>query len=129
MSANDKILPADDVLSKLLKIILDLSYEDREALLKAAENIQSVESDDTQRVSGRKAYSNYVNFFSGDKSYWGLSIDISNGGMFIETSESHELSEVITLNFPNTDQTKIVEIQAKIVRITPKGIGVEFTEG
>ena len=121
---NDKV--ASDVLARLQKVILELSHDHRKILLKQVEDLLADEPEDIQRSSNRKEYSTYVNFFLNDDSHWGLSRDISKSGMFIETYEPFSTNQEIKIFLPNPDNTKIIEVPAKITRATPDGIGVVF---
>ncbi len=126
MPNNDNDQIAADVLARLQKVILELSHDHRKILLKLAEDLLADEPEDIQRSSNRKEYSTYVNFFLNDDSHWGLSRDISKSGMFIETYESFSINQEIKIFLPNPDNTKIIEVPAKIARATPDGIGVVF---
>ncbi len=126
MPNNDNDQIAADVLAKLQKVILELSHDHRKRLLQQAQDLLADEPEDIQRASTRKQYSTYVNFFLNDDSHWGLSRDISKSGMFIEIYESFSINREIKIFLPNPDNTKIIEVPAKITRATPDGIGVVF---
>ena len=126
MPNNDNDQIAADVLARLQKMILELSHDHRKILLKQVEDLLADEPEDIQRSSNRKEYSTYVNFFLNDDSHWGLSRDISKSGMFIETYEPFSTNQEIKIFLPNPDNTKIIEVPAKITRATPDGIGVVF---
>ena len=126
MPNNDNDQIAADVLARLQKMILELSHDHRKILLKQVEDLLADEPEDIQRSSNRKEYSTYVNFFLNDDSHWGLSRDISKSGMFIETYEPFSTNQEIKIFLPNPDNTKIIEVPAKISRATPDGIGVVF---
>ncbi|MEE8540158.1 MAG: PilZ domain-containing protein [Desulfobacterales bacterium] len=126
MPNNDNDQIAADVLARLQKVILELSHDHRKSLLQQAEDLLADEPEDIQRSSNRKEYSTYVNFFLNDDSHWGLSRDISKSGMFIETYELFSINQEIKIFLPNPDNTKIIEVPAKIARATPDGIGVVF---
>jgi len=123
-NGNDQI--AAEVLARLQKMILELSHDHLKILLKQAEDLLVDEPEDIQRSNNRKEYSTYVNFFLNDDSHWGLSRDISKSGMFIETYEPFPVNQEIKIFLPNPDNTKIIEVPAKITRTTPDGIGVVF---
>ena len=54
--------------------------------------------------------------------------DISESGMFIRLENpQHRVSEVVTLQF-DAGSERIVQGTARVVRIDPAGIGVEFVE-
>ena len=54
--------------------------------------------------------------------------DISESGMFIRLENpQHQTGEVVTLQF-DAGKERIVQGTARIVRIDPTGIGVEFVE-
>jgi len=114
------------VLTRLQRMILDLSHEHRQKLLAQAEVLLADVPEDKQRKSPRKPYSTYVNFLLDGESHWGLSRDISKGGMFIETYEIFVINQEIKIYLPNPDNTKIIEVPAQIARTTADGIGVVF---
>ena len=126
MPNNDDDKIAADVLARLQKLILELSHDLRKRLLQQAQDLLAAEPPEIQRTSARKQYSTYVNFFLKDDSHWGLSRDISKSGMFIETYEPFSVNRKIKIFLPNPDNTKIIEVPAKIARATPDGIGVVF---
>jgi len=126
MPNNDNDQITDDVLARLQKVILELSPDHQKMLLKQAEDLLADDPEDIQRATSRKQYSTYVNFFINGDSHWGLSRDISKNGMFIEAYEPFSINQEIKIFLPNPDNTKIVEVPAKITRATPDGIGVVF---
>ena len=55
-----------------------------------------------------------------------IALDISTGGMFIETDESFHFGDVLTVMIPNPREETTLKVPAKVVRTTEKGIGIEF---
>jgi len=129
-------MPTDykDVQTRLIRKILDLSDEDKQALLSQLEGEIGSQLDDDalppgefeQRNSKRKEYQNTINFFHGTDSFWGFINNISETGLYIETDGTFELGWSLTaiLLLPNSDKTR--EIPVRVARKDPDGIGVEF---
>ena len=116
----------NEVLTRLIRRVLDLTLADQVSLLKRLDAKTKKTTTAGQRQHQRKVYSGYINFYIGDQSCWGLCRDISNGGMYIETDENLSLNDPLLLNVPNSDNTKIMKLSAKVVRRESEGIGVAF---
>jgi len=85
------------------------------------------ESEMELRKHPRRSFSKPVYFSAHNRYYQGLIRDISRGGLFIQTSDSISLGREIHLVIPHTKFDKNVMIRGKVVRLTPKGVGVKFT--
>ena len=119
-------LRSDSIIVSLIKLILELSAEQRVSLLKQVEKMVHHSFDEDIRESLRKPYSGALTFILDNLPRKGNSKDLSSGGMFIETEEIFSVGDVITILFPNPQKKNDVKIPAKIVRTLPNGIGVEF---
>ena len=124
----------DKVTIALIRAILELPHDRRLMLLDQVEKIRlsstdpstDPSTDEEGRTWHRQSYGCYINFYDGDRSFWGLSQNISTGGMFIETDQSFATGNTITVLIPNPREEKTLKVPSKIVHITEKGIGVEF---
>ena len=114
---------------RLIKLILDLPSDQRLQLLKQAEAMASPSSDENERDTGRKPFTASLSFYLDNITHNGKSRDVSAGGMFIETIldvNAVKIGDVITIDFPRSQKEGTVKVPARIVRIIPEGIGVEF---
>lgn len=60
--------------------------------------------------------------------YMGIIRDISTNGLYVETINSFELGEPVPLSFPHfTEYPRKFRLYGKVVRITKKGVGIQFT--
>ena len=126
MADFDQELSKDRIIVRLIRLIIDLPGDQQEALLRQIEKNQLPDDNLGERDINRKPYENTIHFTIKDKSYTGVSQDISSGGMFIKTDEPFSVGQVMTLTIPFPKQHKQIKIPAEIVRSTPDGIGIEF---
>ncbi len=114
---------------RLIKLILDLPSDQRLQLLKQAEAMASPSSDENERDTGRKPFATSLTFNLDNITHNGKSRDVSAGGMFIEAVLDFSvvrIGDVIKIDFPRSKKEGTVKVPARIVRIIPEGIGVEF---
>ena len=126
MNDDEQQLGKDSITVRLITLILNMPYDRQVALLKQLEEIPVTTLETTDRDDTRKLYSSTVSFSVRDRSYKGISKDISSGGMFIETNESFSVGEIISLTIPFADKKRNIKVPAEIMRITDEGIGVKF---
>ena len=110
------------VTSRLLDLILKMPFDERRALLKELEQKYAT----GKRDAIRKNYFMDVEFASGGRLFKGFIQNISSAGLFIETRESFEGGEKITLTFQLPDDQGNFKAEGEIVRIEPEGIGVKL---
>ncbi len=67
-----------------------------------------------------------VRFSSGKQKYTGFITDISRGGAFIETRDRLSPGQLIQLVLPGDGLHEDLPLQAWVVRLSPKGIGLKF---
>ena len=97
------------------------------------ENLQSSAVKDTKsnskdlRKHSRRSYRKPVLFTSQNQYYEGLANNISNGGVFIETSDTLSVGQVIKLVIPGTRIDKGVMLKCEVIHVKPQGAGVKFT--
>ena len=126
MSRKDSPLVDDTVTIRLIKMILDLSKAQRLKLLQQIEEMAVIASLKDQRGHMRKSLATTISFSAAKRFYSGISRDISNNGMFIQTKGDFMVGQVIDLSMPFANQNKPIQSQASIVRVSSGGIGVEF---
>jgi hypothetical protein len=113
LEINSRLVP-------LLKSTTNLSDNERRILLKFLED-KGIK----KRKHHRKPYFMEVDYATCDRAYKDFIRDISEGGIFIETTRRFSVGEEILMSlfFPNRSHRLIT---GKIVRITPNGIGIKF---
>ena len=114
------------VTDRLISLILEMPEEQQEALLAELELKLSKE----RRRHIRKSFVTVVDFASEDRAYREFIQDISEGGVYIQSSGSFSVGQEVLLTFPFPELHKFIKIAGRIVRATEEGIGVQFkTEG
>lgn len=141
----------------LVKLVLDMSYNDRSKLLKRVEagklNIAVVTErllkfilrmpyaerqellDELEegiskgkRGNTREAYFTDVVFVANGKAFKGFIKNISADGVFVETSQKFSAGQQITLAFALPNSEDHIKITGRIARTLPWGFGVQFNE-
>jgi len=79
-----------------------------------------------RRKRVREPFFMVVNYSVEDRFYTSHILNISAGGVFIETRIAFTAGQEISLTFPLPDYQKHIKIIGKIVRLTQQGIGVKF---
>ncbi len=110
------------VTARLLELIIDMPEEDQRILL---EDLEAKLSNDT-RKNTRKPFSMVVDYVAKDRICNDFIKDISAGGMFIENRMQFLVGQELLLTFPLPNNRKHIKIAARVIRTTPKGIGVKF---
>ena len=116
--------PTDtDILTRrLLKRVAGLSLEEQRALLEILEARSEVEKRDLPR----RPLVLEVAFGEGSCRYRDYALDISAGGMFIETGERFAVGDRIRLAFRLPNFGTPIRLSGRVVRTSPTGIGVRF---
>jgi Tfp pilus assembly protein PilZ len=86
----------------------------------------SIRDNGDPRAHPRKPYVQYVFFKYRNQHYKGLVINISRGGVFIETKNNFLFGHTIELAIPSPKNNKNIRINGWIARLCPSGIGVTF---
>jgi Tfp pilus assembly protein PilZ len=74
----------------------------------------------------RRKYDQTITFSTQNRQYSAYCKDISNSGIFIQTSEIFQLGQLVTLDIPFSDGKESIKVPAEIVRVNPDGIGLKF---
>ena len=75
----------------------------------------------------RKSYGSNVVFVVDGTEYYGISEDISAGGMFVRTNIPFPVGREIILKLQlKNNKEKETTLHARVVRITKEGMGVRF---
>jgi Tfp pilus assembly protein PilZ len=131
-----KQLVKDNVITELLKLIIDMSEEEKAVLLEQLgevpyedEPIRTVNLDDDEsfmRGNPRKICLLAARCTVEDRSFKSYIIDISSVGAFIESNDRFPIGQKITIavKLPNYPET--MQLKGRIARSGSKGIGVKF---
>jgi Tfp pilus assembly protein PilZ len=112
-----KQLIGDDVTTQLCKLIVEMSEDQQVILLEQLEAMPVAEMPErTVSLEGNESSMR-------DKSYI---LDISIGGVFIETNETFTIGQEIMLNFALPHYQKPFKLRGKISWGSPRGFGVKF---
>ncbi len=86
------------------------------------------ETREEKRVSQRIPSSAVVTYAVRGKAYEDFLIDISAGGLFIETNAIFSVGQQISLTFPLPGYQSYIKVTGIVVRTTGRGVGVMFDE-
>ncbi len=126
MENNQDFPDNNDVTLQLIKQILGMTDGERQTLLEQLGKIPMKELSLGDRDGFRRKYDQTITFSTQDRQYSALCKDISNGGIFIQTSEIFQLGQLVTLDIPFSDGKKSIKVPAEIVRVSSDGIGLKF---
>lgn len=111
-------------LTERLKSLIDNLTEERKSLLlELLLEWQQKEQRDDRRIPCLVA----VDYYDQHKIYRDFIQDLSRGGVFIETKESFEQGQKISLTFTLPSSQNHFKTTGEIVRTSPKGIGIRFS--
>ncbi len=129
-------LAGDRIAEQLFKLIVDLSEEQQMLLLEqlgqpleyeAPETTISLEgTEPSMRENPRKSCLINAHYSIQGNSFLSYILDISIGGVFIETSERVPVGETITLNFTLPSLSQPFTMSGRIAWSGPQGFGVKF---
>ena len=133
-----KQLVADDVSSQLCKLIIEMTEEQQIILLEQLESMPVAEmpertvsledNESSMRENPRKPCLINANYTIQNEDYKSYILDISIGGVFIETDKKFTLGQKILLNFMLPNNQKPFKINGTISWGSPRGFGVKFDE-
>ncbi len=116
----------NDVTLQLFKRILEITDGERLDLLEQLRKAPVQELSLGDRDSIRRIYDQTITFFTQNRQYRALCKNISNDGIFIQTSEIFRLGQLVTLDIPFSDGKESITVPAEIVHVNPDGIGLQF---
>lgn len=132
-------LDKNEVTVRLIELILDMPDADRLAFLKDLENRHFAEKAklsvktktpyQEMRRHPRKTSLIAVDCKTHDLCFTNFINDISNGGVFIETSAHFYEGQQLKMNFSLAEAGKPITVNGKVVRVNAQGIGVQFIDG
>jgi Tfp pilus assembly protein PilZ len=133
-----KQLIGDDVITQLCKLIIEMSEDQQIILLEQLESMPVAEmpertvslegNDSSMRGNPRKPCLINANYRIQNKDYKSYILDISIGGVFIETNETFTIGQEIVLNFKLPHNQNPFKLSGTISWGSPRGFGVKFDE-
>ena len=126
MEDNQDFSDKNDVILQLIKQILEMTDGERLDLLEQLGKVPVKELSLGDRDGFRRMYDQTITFSTQDRQYRAPCKDISNGGIFIQTSEIFQLGQMVTLDIPFSDGRESIKVPAEIVRVNSDGIGLKF---
>jgi Tfp pilus assembly protein PilZ len=120
MTTKNKHFIASGLTARLFEIIEGMSKLEKEKLLPLIGK--------KARKHVREPYIMAVDFETEDGSYRGFILDISVGGVNIETKQNFSIGQEISLSLPFPKLEEPLKITGRVVRQTPHGVGVMFAE-
>lgn len=109
--------------ARLLNVILSMSEEQQETILKQAGDL--IKSD--RRTFDRKSCDLQVDFATSNRTHKGYIKNISQVGVFIEAQAPIMIGEEVLMIFKINRTSKAVKLKGEIAHATRWGVGVEFT--
>jgi len=126
MDEYDEYSNSNNIILRLMEIILAMNDEQRLELLDKLEELPTEELSLGDRNEVRKDFQRNISFSVQDRNYRAICKDISNGGIFIQTNEVFSVGQAVVLNIPFTDGNREIKVPAEIVRVSSHGIGLKF---
>jgi Tfp pilus assembly protein PilZ len=131
-----KQLVGDKVTAHLFKLIIEMSEDQQLILLEQMghpveselpERTVSLEgTEPSMRENPRKSCLINANYQIRGSQFRSYILDISIGGVFIETSDRLKVGEAVVLNFSLPDAAQPISVSGKIAWSGPQGFGVKF---
>jgi len=117
----------DSITVRLIRQVMEMSYEQQLELLKQLEEMPTAALDVSDRDEKRKPFRTKVAFTVQGVDYAGICGDISASGMFVETdSTEFAVGQALVLTILFTNRKQQAKIPAEIVNIRENGIGIRF---
>ncbi len=126
MENNENFPEKNEIILQLIKRILGMTDGERLDLLEQLGMVPVKELSLGDRDDSRRKYDQTITFSTQNRQYSALCKDISNGGIFVETSEMFRLGQLVTLNIPFSHGEESIKVPAEVVRVNPDGIGLRF---
>jgi Tfp pilus assembly protein PilZ len=125
METGEKSLQDPTITHRLFQLITNMSDDERRNLLKLLES--GILKGRSRRKYFRKPLSMPITYASESRSYRNFIKDISLGGVFILTRTRFAVGQEVGVDLNNAVNGNPLKILGKVTRITPEGIGVEFS--
>lgn len=122
----------NQVTVRLIELILKMSEADQRNLLTVIENRISKKKKThpkDKRKHPRKTTLISVECATESVSFTDTILDISNGGVFIETDAPFDIGQEIMMNFSPAESENPITVRGEVVRVDSNGVGVKFING
>ena len=126
MENNENLPEKNEIILQLIKRILGMTDGEWLGLLEQLGGVPVKELGLGDRDDIRRKFDQTITFSTKNRQYSASCKDISNNGIFIETSEIFRLGQLVTLDIPFSHGKKSIKVPAEIVRVSPDGIGLRF---
>jgi Tfp pilus assembly protein PilZ len=126
MENNENFPEKNEIILQLIKRVLGMTDGERLDLLEQLGMVPVKELSLGDRDDIRRKYDQTITFSTQNRQYSALCKDISNGGIFVETSEMFRLGQLVTLDIPFSRGEESIKVPAEVVRVNPDGIGLRF---
>jgi len=133
-----KQLIGDDVTEQLCKLIVEMSEDQQIILLERLEAMPTVElpertvsleeNESSMRENPRKPCLINANYRVQNKDFKSYILDISIGGVFIETNEKFAIGQKVEMNFGLPNYSKPFKLVGTISWSSSRGFGVKFNQ-
>lgn len=133
-----KQLIGDDVTAQLCKLIVEMSQDQQIILLERLEAMPTVElpektvslegNESSMRENPRKPCLINANYRVQNKDFKSYILDISIGGVFIETNEKFTIGQKVEMNFALPNYSKPFKLAGTISWSSSRGFGVKFND-
>jgi Tfp pilus assembly protein PilZ len=110
------------MVSKLLKVVVNLKEEQQLAVLRYAEEFLVKE----KRTNIRKSCDIPLNYATNNRVFTNTIKNISRSGLFIETQRPLIVGDEIVMSFKLEGFDRPLKIKGEIAHATREGVGVEF---
>jgi Tfp pilus assembly protein PilZ len=131
-----KQLVGDNVATHLFKLIVDMTEEQQIILMdqmgqmpqfdEPVKTLSLDESGPTMRENPRRTCLINANYRIKDRKYRSYILDISVGGVFVETEKAFPVGQPITLLFTIPQNDSPLSLQGRVAWSGPQGFGVQF---
>jgi len=122
MEEKDSDLSINGVHAVILEKIKGLPEDKLRQLLKYLDEEQVPE----KRRYGRKDFIRVIDYTVSDRYYRDFIQDMSEGGLFIETSNEFSAGQKIIMSFISPDYQKPFKVHGEIIHVQTDGVGVKF---
>jgi Tfp pilus assembly protein PilZ len=127
MKNNDNELGRNEVRAFIFEIIDGMSDTEMRQFLKDLEGWQK--SKDEKRKYPRRSTLMDITYSSDQRRIFeDFVLNISLGGLYIETNLVTELGQKLTMTFSYPDSGDPIKVLGKIIRVDSEGIGVKFNK-
>jgi hypothetical protein len=111
-----------NITDRIINLVHNLSDEKKKLLLELLSEWQQKENRSDSRIPCFFP----VNYSTSKRAYHDFIQDLSKGGLFIETRESLQQGDPVSLTFSNTNSNTHFKMRGKIVRVAPNGVAIQF---